>query len=118
MLFEKTGGFRNSSDGGCAVACLLEQPDKLMAKLSLSVDDQDTCHTTLTSCTARSFQDCDRTRLLLVFAESRLRMSDANAVGPLRIFPATASRHRRYFHPAIPPLIRLLRRRCGLESGL
>src|SRR6516164_270924 len=44
MLLEKTGGLRNSSDGGCAMACSLEQPDKLMAKLSLTVDDQDTCH--------------------------------------------------------------------------
>ena len=43
---------------GCAVARLLQQPDKLMAKLSLSVDDQNSCHAKPTSCTARPFQDC------------------------------------------------------------
>ena len=39
MFVEKTGGFRNSSDGGCEVAFLLQKPDELMAKLSLSLDD-------------------------------------------------------------------------------
>ena len=39
MILEKSGCFRNSSDGGCEVACLLEKPDELMAKLSLSLDD-------------------------------------------------------------------------------
>ena len=57
MLLEKTGGLRDSSDGSCAMACLLEQPNKLMAKLTLSIDDQDTCHVKPTFCTARPFQD-------------------------------------------------------------
>src|SRR6516164_10138649 len=59
MVLEKTSGLRNSSDGGCTVTCLLQQPNKRIAKLGLSVDDQDTCHVKPTFCTARPFQDCD-----------------------------------------------------------
>jgi len=70
VFLEKSGGFGNSSDGGCAVACLFEQPDKLMAKLSLSVDDQDSCHVKPTFCTARPFQDCDHRASCWSFAES------------------------------------------------
>jgi len=39
VTFKKTDGFRNSSDGRYAVAGLIEQSDKLVAKLDLSVDD-------------------------------------------------------------------------------
>jgi hypothetical protein len=48
MFFEKIGRFRNSSDGGYRVTRLLKQPNKLMTKLDLSVDDQNMCYTALT----------------------------------------------------------------------
>ena len=50
-------------------ACLLEQPNKLMMKLGLSVDDQDMRHVKPTFCAAQRFQDCGRTYSLLVFLE-------------------------------------------------
>ena len=78
MLLEKTGGLRNSSDGGCAMACSLEQPDKLMAKLSLTVDDQDTCHVKPT------FAPLDGSKTvatvpLACLCRMTLQMRDANA---------------------------------------
>jgi hypothetical protein len=60
------------------VTCLLEQPNKLMAKLSLTVDDQDTCHVKPT------FAPLDGSKTVATVPLARLcrmtlQMRDANA---------------------------------------
>jgi hypothetical protein len=83
------------------VARLLKQADKPMAKITLSLDDEDTCHIQPTTYTAGPFQDFDRRWWLLSFPDTG---SDANAESILcAIRPSrsgyphrpTAARHSR-----------------------
>jgi hypothetical protein len=47
-LIENIGGFPNTSDGGRALAHLVEQANQLMVQLSPSVDDQNMCNIKVT----------------------------------------------------------------------